>query len=52
MLAFRHQVQEEADMDLDYRQNDLRAVETIFVFENEDPLVQELGSVVTKVCRS
>ena len=46
LLAFRQQV--DAGMDLNYEQNDFRAMETIYGFDNEDPSIQELGSVVTR----
>lgn len=35
-------------MDLPYEQDDHRAVETIYGFENEGPTIQELGQVVTR----
>ena len=36
-------------MELPYEQNDFRAVETIYGFENDDPTIQEIGKVVTRV---
>ena len=36
-------------MELPYEQNDFRAMETIYGFENEGPTIQEIGKVGTKV---
>ena len=37
-------------MNLDYRQGEFRAVETIFGFQNDvDSMVQEIGKIVTRV---
>ena len=47
LLAFRQQVLSEHD-DLEYAQNDFRALETIFNFENQGPSIQDLGAVVTR----
>lgn len=44
MLSFREAVSEP-----DYEQNDNRGVEAVYGLVDEGPLVQELGSVITKV---
>ena len=46
LLAFRQHVEE--GMDLPYAQDDHRAMETIFGFDNETAAIQDLGKVVTR----
>ncbi len=47
LLAFRQRAEDDA-MDLEYEQDDHRALETIYGFRNGDPLIQNLGKVVTR----
>ena len=47
-LAFRTQIGGEATIDLPYPQDEHRAVQEIYGFENDEPCIQELGTVVTK----
>ena len=50
LLSFRQQV-EDNSMDMIYEQDDHRAMETIYGFENEAGRIQNLGSVVTRQSR-
>ena len=47
LLSFRQHVVDQ-DMELEYEQDDHRALETIFGFENDSARIQNLGSVVTR----
>ena len=46
LLSFRHQVED--GIHLNYEQDDHRAMETIYGFENQTAQIQDLGSVVTR----
>lgn len=47
LLSFRQRA--DPTEEIDYPQNDFRAVETIYGIESDGPSVQEIGSVVIKV---